>query len=225
MSSTALAADVIVVPPAPPAPPVVIVEEPDHNFYMSIFGGLLYIQDVGVTAVFDPTTFTVGSDRGYRFGGALGFSINDTFGAEVEFTTGRVGLDTLNIEGEEPFDLTPADATARLTTIMGNLRVGFGAGALQPYVAVGAGAASVALSVPAGAIGVDGVDDKDWTWGVQAMAGVDFALTDNLTIGARYRFQHIGPTSFLDTNEPVGDPVDLDGFNTHGIEAVFTIHF
>lgn len=228
LSGTAFAADVIVVPPPPapaPIPVPIVVNDPPSRLYITAFGGLLWVQDVDVAAGEPETTpdlFAVGTDRGYRVGGALGLQFTPMLGAELEVAFGHVALDTLLIPGDDPVDITGAGANGRLLTVMGNLTIGQQFGALRPYVAVGAGAARVGLSIPDDTIGPDGVDGTDWTWAVQAMAGVDYAITDNISIGARYRFQHVGPTDFLDNG---GTPVNLDGFNNHGLEGVLTVRF
>lgn len=202
--------------------------------YFAIFGGLMYIQDVAGNALIGPADgdFIIDTQRGYRFGAALGFNFSEMLGAELEVAYGRAAFDAITLLDADgvplgdPVDLDAEDGHGTLFTVMGNLRAGFGMGAFRPYVAVGAGAAKLGIFAvgenDGGFFPNDGADDKDWTWAFQAMAGVDFAVSDNLTIGARYRFQRIGPTEFVDMD---GDPITLQPFNTHGVEAVFTIHF
>lgn len=223
LSGTAFAADIVVIPPAPPAPaPVVVVEQTAGGLYISTFGGLLWAQDADVTAVLTPPDFTIGTDRGYRFGGALGYQFNSVLGAEAEVAFGRVAIDTVTPDGGGPVDITGAGASASLLTVMGNLTVGTEFGAFRPYVAVGVGAARVGLDVPAG-IGLgSGANDTDWALAFQALAGVDYAITDNISIGARFRFQHIRPTAFEDAD---GDPITVGGFHNYGVEGVLTVHF
>lgn len=223
----ALAADIPVI--VPPAPPPVYVPPPAERAggpYVSVFGGLIWVPPVFVDAELDGAPFLISSDRGYRFGGALGYKLNDMIGAEAEVSWARVRLAGLT-SAEQPdlVALFPPEynATATLLTVMGNLVLGRTFGRLTPYVAVGAGAASVTLNVPPdGPFGPDGVFDKDWTWGAQAFAGVNFAITENISIGGRYRFQVIGPTNFIDEGD---DPVFIDRFINHGAELVVTLGF
>jgi len=224
VATTGTAAFAADIRPAPvPAPPPVVVPppQPTGGPYVSVFGGLIWIPPVEVSAVFTPSEFLVSAERGYRFGGALGYNLSDLFGAEIEVTYARSPLgNVLNIDDPEDVLLElDADNFHSLLTVMGNLTVGFDLGRVRPYVALGAGAARLNLVVPG--IGL-GLIDTDWTWGVQALAGVDFELTRNISVGLRYRLQHIGPTNFIDEGD---DPVALAPFRNHGVEAVLTVRF
>lgn len=223
MSGAAIAADIPVM--VPPAPPVVVTPPPAPTGgpYVSVFGGALFIfQDVLAEL---PTPFPEVAgfqiDRGYRFGAAIGIRFNEMLGAEVEVARARAQVSAISFDGVNFTDISDEELFGTLWTVMGNVNVGFDVGRLRPYVAVGAGAANLSLMVPT-TLYPPGIDDRDWTWAAQALAGVDFAITENISIGARYRFQRVGMTTFEDGN---ADTVTVLPFNNHGIEAVFTIGF
>lgn len=222
----ALAADIA---PVVPPPPVVVVPAPDPtSLYISAFGGLAIIRNA---VWYQPDPEMALDLRGFRIGGAIG--INPGAGLlsfEGEATWARLRPTRICFEFNECRDIPDDeldDTYVQLLTLMANLRVGPNHGTFRPYVAVGGGAARLSVFSAPGELGPDGVgpgddDNTDWTWGVQAMLGVDFAISDNFLIGGRYRFQHIGPTFFLDG---AGDPFAVGPLNVHSIEGGITIRF
>jgi opacity protein-like surface antigen len=88
------------------------------------------------------------------------------------------------------------------------------------YIGLGGGIAHVNPNIDIG--GNNGMNDTDTTWAAQAFLGVDLQLTDNLSLGGRYRYQHIGSTDYLDFD---GDPVSVDHISAHSIEAVLKVRF
>ena len=222
----ALAADVMPIV-IPPPPPVVVPVPTPSNLYVSVFGGLVIIRD-GVWYQPDPEARI--DLRGFRIGGAIGMNIGGgPLAVEGEVTYARLYATSI-CEGPEEdetcFDPEEVEAYANATllTLMGNLRFGPTDGFFRPYAAVGGGLARLALDSNLGADGVGpgGGDNTDWTWGFQAMVGIDLAITDNLLVGARYRFQRIGPTNFIDLGD---DPFSVGPLNVHSIEAGITIRF
>lgn len=189
------------------------------GFYLSLHGGGLVIPDTLVA--FEPATLAeFHTDTGYRVGGALGMDFNQTFGGEAEISYGSVGVTDFSIVGGPNL---PASGDARLLSVMGNLVINLGnpAGVIRPYAGVGAGGVRISLdNIDIG--GGDGVDDDDWTWGVQTFLGADIAVSQNVSVGARYRFQYIGETNFVDFD---GDPVSIDHVTAHSIEGVLKIRF
>ncbi len=220
-SAAAQAADVPTLAIAPPPPPPAVEPPPAGGPYVTIFGGFLDIPPVDAEIVFGGTQLIfVEPDLGFRAGGALGFAMGN-FGVEFEGTYGRTHLgfwDTAPIGGNGG-PITDPDAYAHLVSLMGNLQLNLGTGSFRPFVAVGGGAVRLALTIPDGTWPAE-VYDADWTWGAQVMAGVNVALSDAVSLGARYRYQYVGPTSFTDGDS---DPIDVFGFGTHGFELTLTI--
>jgi opacity protein-like surface antigen len=203
-------------PLAPPAPVAW------NGLYFTVHGGALGIPDVGTmfnVGLGSETNGQTSTDTGYRLGGSVGYDFNSMFGAEAEVSYGHVNINSFTPDTASAIPVT-GDASA--LSVMGNLIVGRQMGAFRPYIGVGAGAVDVSMSVPAGQLGPDGVDDSDWTWGAQVFVGVDFALTNNVSLGARYRYQYVGDTGFNDTG---GTPITLDGFGAQSLEAVLKVRF
>jgi opacity protein-like surface antigen len=156
--------------------------------------------------------------NGYRLGGSLGYALNPTLAVEAEVSWARAELDSFS---SVPVSGT-LDGDGNLLTGMVNLLVGHQFGAFRPYVGVGGGIAYVSLDDVTSPSLNDPLDDSDTTWGAQAFAGVDFSLTANTSLGARYRYQYIGDTSFVDE---AGDTVDIDHIQSHSLEAVLRFSF
>jgi opacity protein-like surface antigen len=196
-----------------PAPAPVIVAPapaPVGGLYVSLHGGFNWITDTDADFVGGPGTFS--TDSGYRLGGAIGYDFNSVFGIELEGSYAHA--DVTSVDG---VDLV--DSTGAITTVMANLIVGQSFGVWRPYVGVGAGWANVDLSVNSG----DGVHQSDGTWAAQALVGLDFNLTRNVSLGGRYRFQYIGETNYIDGSGV--DPVSIDNITSHSAELVLKVRF
>ena len=227
------AADILPVVVAPAPAPVMIPPPAAPTMYMSVFGGAVLSRNV-VWEQPDPEASI--NSFGWRIGGAIGkyFSPNSAGELEVTFARAQAFLvcdlenqpilctDPANIPGAG--NGAPGFATSSLLTIMANLRVGPSTGQFRPYFAIGAGAARLSLVSNLGADGVGpgGGDNVDWTWGAQAMVGLDFAMSDTVLFGVRYRFQRIGRTNFVDLGT---DPFTIAPFNVHSIEGGITLLF
>ena len=190
-------------------------------YYLSLHGGLTLPDDSDIEFELQGQSEVPGEARnenGFRVGGALGYNLSEMLSGEVEVSYSNSDVSSIYAGGV--FDTTvPTDGDGSLLTIMGNLVIGQHMGAWRPYIGAGAGAANVDLQVTGFG---SGVDDDDWTWAVQGFAGADFSLSENMTLGGRYRYQHIGSTDYSDGN---GLPIKIDDAGIHSIEAVLTLNF
>lgn len=84
----------------------------------------------------------------------------------------------------------------------------------KPYI--GAGAGAVFSMVEADSDEVE-VDDEDFTFAWQLMAGVNYAINDRTEIGIGYKF--------LANMEPEFEDAELDDVYTHAILAVIKFNF
>jgi opacity protein-like surface antigen len=215
----ALAADIYVPPPAAPAP-VAVVPVTLGGFYASLHGGVDWIPDTDVVFGFSGSYYDgdFAAMTGYRVGGSLGYAFNPNLALEAEVSFAQAGLESfssLPVSG-------PLDGDGSLLTGMVNLLVGHQMGAWRPYVGAGGGIAYVSLNDVSSPALADPLDDDDTTWGAQAFAGVDFSLSATTSLGARYRYQYIGETGFVDAG---GDTVDIDSIQSHSVEAVLRFAF
>lgn len=209
LAGAAHAADLLVIEPEVP-----VAGYDDYSLYVSLHAGVTALEAVGAQFVggfiTDPVDVT--TDLGYRVGGAVGFLAGSNLAFEGEVSHVGVSLD----EASNGVGTLAVDGDASALTLMANAIVGADMGGWRPYVGVGVGGANVALDVPINQLGNDSVSDNSWTWAAQAFAGLEFEVSQGVSLGARYRYQLIGETSFTDGG---GDPVNLDGFGSHSLEG------
>ncbi len=196
------------------------------SMYVSLHGGILMDPSIDAEiadGVGDPADVPVefGFDSGMRWGGALGYNMNSNTAMELEYSNASFDADDASVAIlESTFD-AGGDGSAQ--TIMVNFVVGTDYGSIRPYVGLGLGAARVGADIAADIPGSDDeLHDSDWAFAGQAFAGVNLAVTEAVTIGARYRYQMIGAT---DMTDDLGDPVAIDSFDLQSVELVMTIGF
>jgi opacity protein-like surface antigen len=211
------AADLYEAPAGPAAPAPAL--EPWNGMYVSLHGGVVWLSDV-VADLYPDDVATFEIQPGFRVGGSVGYDFGPNFGIEAEASYAAFNPDFVTVydtggsfEGDGP-----VTGSASALTLMGNLIVGTQMGSVRPYIGVGGGGALVSANVDL----FSGVNDSAWTWAAQAFAGLDLALTRNVSIGARYRFQWIGPSTMSDGD---GDPVNIRGYGIQGVEGVLKIRF
>ena len=205
----ALAADIVT------EPEPTVVEEDVNNWYVSIHGGIKFGEDWDDD--FDDDDFELETDNGWRVGAAVGYSFSSILSIEGEISYLNQDFDEAHSDCCD-FDL---DGDASIWTGMINLIAGFPVGNFfRPYVGAGAGFAHVSLND----LDFDSVDldDSDTSFAVQAFAGIDLMLTDNMALGGRYRVLHIGDVD-LDDDDDFEHELDPDLIQS--VEAVLTIGF
>jgi opacity protein-like surface antigen len=207
----ALAADIV--------QPEPIVENV-NNWYFSIHGGVKFGEDWDDTIDDEDTDIEFDTDRGWRFGGALGYSFSSIFSIEGELSYLHQDFDGADCDGCQlgSYDL---GGDVAIWTGMVNLIAGFPVGTfIRPYVGGGLGFAHVSLN-DLDDIDAFDIDDSDTAFAAQAFAGIDFMLTENMALGGRYRVLHI---SDLDFNDHDFDH-EIDPDLIQSVEAVLTVGF
>jgi opacity protein-like surface antigen len=211
VSSASLAADIPTDVAVPVAPPI------GERFYVSFHGGYTFgnkSHDVaydtdplnpncppscgfGPTIVSDST-----SKNGWRAGGAIGKHLGDYFSieAEVGYASASAGSVVITLPVQAgPIALT---GSGSVLTGMINAFLGSNIGAIRPYIGGGAGVGyftanniqDPANPSPAGPL----LNGSTTGLAAQAMAGIDFAVTDSMTIGGRYRYLYVTDLSLMD---------------------------
>ena len=123
-----------------------------------------------------------------------------------------------NLEGSE-FDL---DGDVSIFTGMINAILGIPiGGAIRPYVGAGIGGAHVDIDADVAALGFS-LDDTDNVFAAQAFAGIDIGITENVAIGGRFRYLHLGDIDVVDA-EDHDHSIDPDGIMS--VEAVLSFGF
>ena len=192
------------------------------SVYVSLHGGILMNPTneakIAPTAGAEATLpVEFGFDSGMRWGGAVGYNLNSSLAMELEYSNASFDSKDVAVEGTT-YD---SEGDAGVQTIMSNFVIGADYGSLRPYIGAGVGAARVAADVNP-AITNDDLVDSDWALAGQAFAGVNLAVSETVTIGARYRYQMIGATDMTDDR---GDPVAADSFDLQSVELVMTFGF
>ncbi len=193
--------------------PMEPVPLPPAGFYASLHAGYVMLGDVKGDAGTDAESHV---EDGYRIGGAFGYDFNSVIGIEAEVSYFQNDIDSLSAFG------TTLDARGDVgvLTLMGNVIIGHQYDRWRPYVGVGAGAAHANFDFVI--IGTDSVDDGNWGFAAQAFAGLDFSVTDTVSLGARYRYARIGA---IDYTSDGGLDVSGDPFDAHSIEAALKVKF
>jgi outer membrane protein OmpA-like peptidoglycan-associated protein len=144
-------------------------------------------------------------DTGWTLSGGFGYAYGNGFRTELEL--GLRDNDVSNVSG------AAATGDIRSQSLMGNLYYDFDTRSKwTPYVGAGIGLTRIKAN---GVTPVSGtsIDDKDLTYGAQAMAGVAYAVTDRLALTLGYRY-FMAPD--IEWQNSAGADVDAD-YSTHEI--------
>lgn len=179
------------------------------GWYVSMHGGAAWLSDVDSSIPSDGNTSTLDYDMGFRVGGAIGYHFNENFAMEAEVSYAEVEPNKLTLFNVVPTTnepeigeiwSSPASGQADVLTLMGNFIASTQVGNLNPYIGAGAGVGwvhsltnsfDVDRNVPLS------FEDDATVWAAQVFGGADYALTDKLSIGGRYRAQWIGSWDIL----------------------------
>jgi len=171
-------------------------------------GGSL-LSDANNRSTSPPAGIDVQSEYDTGFAGEITVGRQTPYGLRYEFAIGyaRYSIGDLTIvedggigvnAGVGDLDgLTVAgDGHAAAFTYMIGAYYGFGDGALQPYIGAAVGGAYVSANISSG--GVDVVDDDDNVFAYQGSAGLDYRVSDYITVGARYTYFATTDPTFSD---------------------------
>ena len=127
-----------------------------------------------------------GTDRKVKFGrdpiGSVfgGYKYDNGWRAEAELT--RRSADVDSVAG------TSASGDLQSTSLLVNVLRDFGMDSpFTPYVGLGAGISRVELG-NVSPFGASSIDDTDWALATQGIAGVSYALNDNIDLFGDYRY-------------------------------------
>jgi opacity protein-like surface antigen len=179
----------------------------DKNLYIEGRGGGTLVPDLEGSQL--GVNFETELDIGWGVEGALGYNFPDNnFRAEAAFGYRQAAIDDLTFSGGSVSSLggkLDGDISAFTGMLNGYYDVDLG-GRVTPYIGAGIGFANVTfdldVSVPALVLTV--VDDSDFVFAYQALAGIawHFAKNTALTIGYSYlgtidpEFEDVSGTSF-----------------------------
>ncbi len=167
----------------------------DPNWYVSGAGGATWFEqaDSQVNGNSLETSF----DTGYVFLGAGGYRFGNGFRAEGEFGYRRSSTDSTQVNSGPEFN---TDGSMSALSFMANGYYDFDVGMkIKPYIGGGIGVARVS----ANDIRINGtqlVDDSDTVFAYQAIGGLGYDLTQNLTAFVEYRYFATVDPSFKASN-------------------------
>jgi len=188
-------------------------DSPYHRFYVRGDAGVAFMQDAtikntgGAKLSFDP---------GPRFDVSVGYPVSQYWHAE--FQTGFIYNTIDQIAG---IQLSSAGASGHLMQVpvmanfIGTLPI---RGPVTAYAGAGAGGVAQLYHGESST----GTDDKTaWSFGYQALAGVNYAITARMDVGLAYKF--------LGTSEHdlgfLAPGLESRGNYTHSVLATFTFKF
>lgn len=163
-------------------------EQPrEKGLYLSLGGGANWTRDADITGTGINTT--ADTDTGWAVTGALGYRYGNGLRSEVEVGYRSNGVDSLS-------GVTNGSGDIRAWNFMGNVLYEFSTGTkVIPYVGAGIGAARISFD-DVTPVGGSRIDDSDWRFAYQGIAGVSYKVTDRVELFGDYRYLGTTDPSF-----------------------------
>ncbi|HYE00864.1 MAG TPA: OmpA family protein, partial [Alphaproteobacteria bacterium] len=144
--------------------------------YVGLSGGWNQTRDADIDGVIDSEAEF---DHGYAVSGSLGFRYDSNLRSELELSYRDNDIDSVR-------GFANSDGELNTLAIMANLYYDIGDwSGFVPYIGAGIGGARTDVEARAGA---NIVDDHDWNFAYQGIAGVGYAFNDNVMLTADYRY-------------------------------------
>lgn len=189
--------------------------------YASLKGAYTIQNDVDVSEPLGLLNTEVGFEDGWAIWGALGYDF-DPIRAEIEAGYGRNDADTVTFT-LIGIGLPPLDADGKISVFTAMLNGYYDIPTDSPWTPyIGAGVGLSRVNADISTLGVPLVDDNDTVFAVQAMAGVEYAVSPTVSILGEYRFS---ATADIDLVDPLGVDLSADGLRTHSIGAGVRVKF
>lgn len=133
-------------------------------------------------------------EEAFSFGGEIGAYLDPVLpglraSISGAYRSSEFGDSTVSVNGTRG---TPSDSDGDVsfTTFHVNVYYDFDIGMpVAPFLGVGAGASVVDVESPVDTI--PRFDDSDTSFSWSLMAGLNYALTDHIIVGGKYRFTHV----------------------------------
>lgn len=175
----------------------------DEGWYVSGAGGLNFPLDSSIRG--GGINNTAELDRGWGASGALGYKTPGGMRLEGELGYRTSEFDSLNN--------VAVGGDADVWNLMANAIYDFDVGSsLYPYVGAGIGVARADWDTDAAVGGVQ-IDDDDMGFAYQAIFGLGYALSNQLTLTADYRFLGVPD---LDLSSTAGARIDTE-YHSHSL--------
>jgi outer membrane protein OmpA-like peptidoglycan-associated protein len=143
--------------------------------YITLGGGVSILDDTEFSAA-GTTVKPDANNPGWALMGAAGMGLFNNFRAELELSHRDNSMDP--------------QGKIRASNLMANFLydIPFRFAGFTPYIGAGAGYGRFEAKNIAGGPVIGTVDDHDWTWAYQGIAGVAAPITNNLTVSLDYRY-------------------------------------
>ncbi|MEL6323939.1 MAG: outer membrane protein [Pseudomonadota bacterium] len=165
--------------------------------------------------------FGVWGGAGYDFDNS--FRLETTFGYRAGDTDVDPDTNGLPVLGGIQASPLNEDGNAQVWDAMANLLYDVPTqGRVTPYLGVGVGLANVKLSarnLQINGAAVNGFSDSDTSFAYQALAGLGFAVTDNLTLDLGYRWFNVDDLDFVGTDANGGAVAYTGDYQDHTLTA------
>lgn len=179
LSSSADAADLP--PPVAPVAPGAVATW--NRFYVSLHGGVGWLQDTSLDYVNDALpSRSLGFDTGWTVAGAAGFQMTPWWRAEIE-----VGHRGNGVHSISPGTGSSGSVSATTLMVNGYLDVPI-QGALTPYVGAGFGKAWISHDLTVDGVTLTPSSNTTSPWAYQLMFGTNVAIAPRWSAGLEYRF-------------------------------------
>jgi opacity protein-like surface antigen len=189
------------------------------GWYVSLFGGVSWLEDVKTSYTFDGFDGTyqadIDTDTGFIVGGAVGTHLTEDFRVELEVAYSENDVDEIAYT-DASNDKTSYDGNGKfgILTFMANVWYDVPlTEELKPYIGGGAGIAIVDGDAGySDSPNYDPIfDNSEVAFAFQVGAGIRWQVWDNVTLDVGYRLRGIdGPTFNAKETDPNFDTSDYD---------------
>ena len=187
----------------------------DHSLYVGLEGGAMIVEDMNLHY----TDATHSIPNGYIENFGTGWDVDaiagydfGVFRLEGELGYKHANADGVNVDPTVSPNLSGNLDGGRVNVLSGmiNALLDFGnEDGLSGYIGGGAGLANVKLRAATGTPGAHALSDSDSHFALQAIAGVRYAVSQNIDVGIKVRHFEARNLKFSDTFN--GAPFTLDG--------------
>lgn len=188
-----------------------------NGWYLGARGGVTWLEDSSSTV--GGVAHNIDYDRGYNIGGSVGYQFGGPFRLEAEVVHRKNDVDSYTLGGTR---LGGAAGEMSSLALMVNGFYDFQTGtAFTPYVGLGVGYARISADgITATGAGVTNSDD-DNKFAYQAIAGLAYQLTPEVSLTADYRYFATQDPKFRLSN---GSTLESE-YKTHNVMVGLMLRF
>ena len=203
------------------------------GWYVSLFGGASFLEDVETEYVYNGTPDfgnEAETDVGFIVGGAIGAHLTDNIRVELEVAYSENDVDKLKYTppGGDTRTYDAASGQFGILTFMGNLWLDVPlSDEISPYVGGGAGVAIIdgELAFDDFFAGEPIYDSSETAFAFQVGAGLRWKAWENITLDVGYRLRGIEGVTFEENDVNLVSDYDSDWIYSHNVIAGVSLGF